>query len=145
MKTVKFVCLAFMLTSILSVCLAQKSKDNQKKYGKNELPEAMESNLELESKMVETMNRYAKANGWKETFKRAIITSEWKTVRNEWTGLILKRVKSAYLCASWPDGHCTYQLFTFGSDYNGSEYSGRIYRAGTGGQTTVWCSKLKKE
>ncbi len=61
------------------------------------------------------------------------------TVRNELTGTITGRIIYAYCQASWPDGHCTVQTFTFKQDYNGSTYSKVLNVTDVGEQRDVDC------
>ncbi|MBL4593990.1 MAG: hypothetical protein JKX68_09270 [Flavobacteriales bacterium] len=110
---------------------------------KNELPSAFTSNPTLESKMVATTNRYARSQGWKEIFSKAVITSDWYTIRHELTGVILGRKRSASICATWPDGHCTFQDMGFKQDYDGSKYSSTLIWNGVGSQTEIECHKIK--
>ena len=110
---------------------------------KNELPKAFISDATLESKMVATTNNYARSQGWKETFTKAVITSDWYTIRHELTGVILGRKRSASICATWPDGHCTFQDMGFKQDYDGSKYSSTLIWNGVGSQTEIECHKIK--
>jgi hypothetical protein len=110
---------------------------------KVELPEAAMKDAALEAKMVAFTNKYGASNGWKEKFSKAIITSDWQTLRNEITGVILGRKIEAAMCATWPDGHCTFQMIDFTEDYNGSAYSSSLGWGGVGDQSDIDCSKIK--
>jgi len=125
----------------------KKSKDNQKKYAKNELPEAADSDPELEALMVDVINKHARSKKWKETFHKAIIASEeWYIERNSVTGVILRRNRVAYMVAKWPDGHCSYQAILFYSRYDGTSYSDKIHFAMVKGTPQgIWCTKCKLE
>ena len=110
---------------------------------KIQLPEAVKSDPALEAKMVAFTNKYGTSNGWTEKFSKAIITSDWQTIRNENTGVILGRECEAAMCATWPDGHCTFQLIGFKEDYDGSAYSSQLIWGGVGEQSDVDCSRIK--
>ena len=110
---------------------------------KVELPQAVESDPELEAKMVAFTNKYAQANGWKEKFSKAVITTDWYTLRHKITGEILGRTRDAAMCATWPDGHCTFQIIGFQQDYDGSKYSSSLIWGGVGDQTEIECEKIK--
>lgn len=110
---------------------------------KVELPKAVVSDPSLESKMVAVTNQYAQSKGWKETFSKAVITTDWYTIRHKVTGVILGRSRDAALCATWPDGHCTYQIMGFKQDYDGSKYSSSLMWNGVGNQKEIECEKIK--
>lgn len=107
------------------------------------LPEAAKSDPALEAKMVAFTNKYAVANGWKEKFSKAVITTEWQTIRNDLTGVILGRTIDAAMCATWPDGHCTFQIIGFKQDYDGTNYSSALIWGGVGDQSEIECEKIK--
>ncbi len=122
---------------------ATVKKLNGANVAKVELPEAVESDPALEAKMVAFTNKYALANGWKEKFSKAVITTDWQTIRNELTGAILGRTRDAAMCATWPDGHCTFQTIGFQQDYDGSNYSPSLIWGGVGDQSEIECEKIK--
>lgn len=94
----------------------------------------------LETKMLAAAKRRAKAEGWKETPSKVKISDTgWSIQRNENTGVILGRTISAWVYATWPDGHCTYQDFGFHEEYDGSSYADNPIMEGVGAQTTCDC------
>ncbi|MCJ8292710.1 MAG: hypothetical protein HRT58_22380 [Crocinitomicaceae bacterium] len=44
--------------------------------------------------------------------------------------------------ASWPDGHCTYQVFSVRQDYDGAKY-GYTYQYRIGDQQKIACENAK--
>lgn len=107
--------------------------------------EALEAGMEdadLTAKILKATQRYAKNSGWKETFTKAKISStKWYVERNKVTGIIIARSVDAWVYATWPDGHCTYQVFGFKEDHDGTAYQTDVYLEGVGDQTTCDCSK----
>lgn len=102
--------------------------------------EAGMTDAALEAKMLAAAKRRAKAEGWKEAFSKVKISSTgWGINRNELTGTITGRSISAWVYATWPDGHCTYQDFGFSEEYDGSAYSDNPIMDGVGSQTTCDC------
>ncbi|MCH2229238.1 MAG: hypothetical protein MK105_02745 [Crocinitomicaceae bacterium] len=73
----------------------------------------------LEAKMLKKFNE----KGWKEQAKKVIILDkDWTIVRNNYTGVIIKRTINA-LIVSTIDGACVKEDFTFIQEHNGSSYS----------------------
>jgi hypothetical protein len=101
-------------------------KEGQKLHkGKtmSDVPVGM-SDPELEAEALKAINTYARSQGWKEKFTElVIIESEWSTIRNELTGVILGRTIDVYVKGVWPDGHCTGVVFGISQEFNGSGYS----------------------
>lgn len=98
------------------------------------------NNPALESNILEAMKSYAKAAGWSENYTTAkIISTDWTIMHNEATGAILGRTVMAALKATWPDGHCSYQVFTMEQQYNGSGYESSVTRCATGEQGNIDC------
>lgn len=94
----------------------------------------------LTAEVLKAIQGHATRSGWDEKFTKAkISSSDWMTVRNELTGTITGRTLYAYCQATWPDGHCTVQPFTFKQDYNGSTYSKAINVVDVGEQKDVDC------
>lgn len=98
-------------------------------------------NPELENNILAAMKDYAKTAGWSENYTEAkIISNDWNILRNDMTGAILARTIMAALKATWPDGHCTYQVFTMKQLYDGSgSYQKTISRYATGEQGQIDC------
>ncbi|HEX2616788.1 MAG TPA: hypothetical protein VHL57_04550 [Flavobacteriales bacterium] len=102
--------------------------------------EAGMTDAALEVKMLAAAKRRAKAEGWKETVSKVKISDTgWSTVRKESTGIITGRSMSAWVYATWPDGHCTYQDFGFFEEYDGTNYTGNVVMSRVGAQTTCDC------
>lgn len=94
----------------------------------------------LEKSLLSAIQTKAKADGWKEQFSRVIISGEdWTVQKNQYTGITLGRTISAWALAKWPDGHCTYQDFSFYEEYVGTTFSGKVTWHGTGDQTSCDC------
>ncbi|MFH1320328.1 MAG: hypothetical protein ABII90_06730 [Bacteroidota bacterium] len=88
------------------------------------IPEANIIDSVLETKIVETINKYAREKEWKEIFYKAIITSwDWSILRDFNTGIISGRLIDATLIAKWPDGHCTYREFKILQKFGGISYT----------------------
>ena len=97
-------------------------------------------NPELEAKMLKATQARAKAEGWSETHTKVKIESKaWTVVRNELTGVILYRMIGAWVYATWPDGHCTYQSFEFKQRHENAAYSTQITCDGIGKQLACDC------
>ncbi len=123
---------------------ATANKLNEAKLDQVKLPKAAANDAGLEAKFLACTQAHAKAEGWKETFVKCIITSrDWSIERNSLTGVILGRKRSAALCATWPDGHCTYQTFSFYQQYDGANYSSTVRFNGVGSQIKIGCNKFK--
>lgn len=97
----------------------------------------------LENEIVIAANKHAVKEGWKEKFKLAFINSEeWQPIRAQYTNELLGKRVDAYVYSTWPDGHCSMQLFSFRVDYlGGSEYTKKPYLWGIGDQEDVECIK----
>jgi hypothetical protein len=95
----------------------------------------------LEAGILKCIQNHAASMGWKEKFTKVKISStDWYIITNEYTGVILGRSLDAYCLATWPDGHCTAQVFSFRQQYNGSGYSKAFICDGTGKQEDVDCN-----
>lgn len=97
-----------------------KEEVARKKAAKVYLPKPTMRNQDFEQKIVAAANHHARRESWKETFTKAIITSnDWGIIRRKYTGAITGRILEAACVAKWPDGHCTYQYFNFEQAYTG--------------------------
>lgn len=104
--------------------------------------EAAMDDDEIEAMMVEAANSQARYASWKEVFSKAIIISDdWTIIRHSLTNKILSRTLSGKLLAKWPDGHCTYQTFSFNEEYDGTNYVGKMKLGTIGGQYQCDCSR----
>jgi hypothetical protein len=94
----------------------------------------------LEADILKCIQSKGTNSGWKEKFSKVRISStDWDMVYNEYTGVITGRTLDAYCQATWPDGHCTVQLFSFHQQYNGTGYSKTFTFYGTGTQEPADC------
>lgn len=96
----------------------------------------------LEAKILTAAQEHAKSNGWKEQFSKVKIQSkDWIVKRNEITGIILARTIDAWVFATWPDGHCTYQVFGFTQNYDGAKYQeNATFLESVGDQSKAVCN-----
>lgn len=95
----------------------------------------------LEADILKCIRNHAASKGWKEKFTKVRITStDWYIITKEYTGVIMGRSLDAYCLATWPDGHCTVQVFSFSQQYNGSGYSKTFTFEGVGQQEDVDCN-----
>jgi hypothetical protein len=103
------------------------------------LPKAMMADKNLEAKVLGAF----KAKGWPEQPKEVRITSEkWNIVRNKITGVITRRYIDAAV-GSTKEGKCSYQIFSFYQDYDGSGYQSEMYLEGVGISRDVSCKCMK--
>jgi hypothetical protein len=104
--------------------------------------EAGMTDASLEAKILKATQSYGKKQGWTETFTKVKIKSEgWTIIRNSVSGIIVGRSIDAYVYAVWPDGHCTYQNFSFTQSHDGSKFMDNTYLQGGGVQQDCDCSK----
>ncbi|HAS43457.1 MAG TPA: hypothetical protein DCS93_23455 [Microscillaceae bacterium] len=117
----------------------------KKNLARYQLPKAQMNNPALNKQVLQAIQRFGQAGGWKETFHKVVITSpDWQTITHESTGNIMGRMIEAACAAKWPDGHCTYQYFYFVQDHQGGgKYSQTVRRHATGRQYTIDCQKIK--
>lgn len=103
------------------------------------LPAAGMKDPALEAKIMAAFN----AKGWDEKFKSARITgTEWFYVRNELTGIIIKRSLNAVVAATL-NGECRYQSLTFSQNAADKGYQSTMYIDGIGDVTYVKCDCFK--
>ncbi len=109
------------------------------------LPKANMKNRYITKQMLKVVKKKASSEGWKEAFNKAIIISEDWSIQRDITfkSRILRRVISGLITAKWPDGHCSYQGFSFAQEYDGSKYSKKLKYYGTGEQIKIPCSCVK--
>lgn len=94
----------------------------------------------LAEKCLKKTIAHAKSQGWKETFTEVkIIDEDWSTIRHPKTGIVTGRIINIAAKATWPDGHCTYQEFSFIQDHDGTNYMNAVQFYGVGNQTTIDC------
>lgn len=95
---------------------------------------------ELSAKILKAAQRHASNNSWKETFVDAkIVSPSWYMQRHEVSGVLLGRAISGAVKATWPDGHCTYQTFSFFEEHDGSQFTGDVRLYSIGDQYTIDC------
>ena len=98
------------------------------------------NNSRLEQDAIDAINRYAAAEGWKERYYKAVITSyDWYISRNEWTSIITGRSLDVTLLGKWPDGSCRYAEFGVWQSYDGSKYSDVMQYNGIGSMYDAEC------
>ncbi len=107
----------------------------------DELTAAM-ADPKLEAKILTAAQSHAKSKGWNEQFSKVKIQSnDWIIKRNEITGIILARTVDAWVYATWPDGHCTYQVFGFTQNYDGVKYQeNATFLESVGAQSKAVCN-----
>lgn len=105
----------------------------------NCLPKAQMTDKVIEANILKAFL----AQGWQEKPKEVrIVDADWTIVRNEVTGVIVKRVIDAIVASS--NGYkCQYQIFGFAQDYDGSKYQTVIYLDNTGDPKQISCGCLK--
>jgi hypothetical protein len=97
-------------------------------------------NAVLTKDAVEAMNKEAISSNWKETFTKAKIKDkEWTIIKNGYTGIVLSRTIDMYLYATWPDGHCTVQIFAFEQQYGAGQFSKLLEYKAAGDQDQIDC------
>lgn len=109
------------------------------KYG---IPEPFMKNKKLEEEALKLMQNYARNQGWKEKYHKAIITSDYN-VKRSFAGLITGRTIIFALVGEWPDGRWTSQFFKIYQAYKGDDEYGPLRYDGTGKQRDVWGGALK--
>lgn len=108
------------------------------KIPKYRVPEAFEPDKKLEKEALKLMQNYARTNGWKEKFRKAIKTSDIRVKRNKYTGVYEGNTITFALAGEWPDGSWTIQYFnTFQSSDDGP-----LSYNGTGEQHLIWGEAL---
>ena len=65
--------------------------------------------------------------------------------RHKASNRILGRTRTAWVGAVWPDGHCTFQRFSFDQERVRLEYGGPFTLAGIGPQQQASCSDVTGE
>ena len=87
------------------------------------LPAGMQSPT-LEASMVEATQKYAAVEKILVKYTKVKIQdADWNTLRNESTGIILKRSVYAWAYATEPDGRCSYQRLVYQQEYDGHNFS----------------------
>lgn len=109
------------------------------------LPKAGMTDAKLEAAILEAFKAKASQGGWKEQPKFARITStKWNIIKNQNTGLIIKKYVDAVIVSNTKEGKCIYQTFGFSQDYmGGSAFQEDIYLDGIGSQKDINCKCLK--
>ncbi|WP_422349365.1 hypothetical protein [Flagellimonas sp.] len=102
------------------------------------VPEPFERDKKLEKEALTLMQNHARNSGWKEKFRKAIKTSDYRIKRNKFSGVIEGRTITFALIAEWPDGSWTSQYFnTYQVHEGGNDFGGLSYH-GTGDQHLIW-------
>lgn len=95
----------------------------------------------LEAKILEAF----KVKHWPEQPSAVRITStKWFIVRNELSGIIIRRTLSAVVASTRKPGKCQYQDFSFAQDYDGAEYQDQVYMLGVGGPHDMPCGCVQE-
>lgn len=133
MKKVFLYCISFLLFA------SAMSFAQNKKYFSDYTPGMKNTTLELQA--VNAINQKAENEHWKERYTKAIILSEdWVTETNEYTGVIVCRKLYMMLYGVWPDGKCKAVYFGFRQDYNGGgKYSKTLQYHSIGDMNDIEC------
>ncbi len=103
------------------------------KIPKYSVPEPFVTDRALEKEGLKLMQNYARSQGWKEKYVKAVVTSI-NDRRNKYTGIKVGESVIFALVGRWPDGTYTSQFFrTFRNDKNS-----RVRYDGTGKQRNVF-------
>ncbi len=120
-------------------------KEKTAELDNRELPKAELKSSSLEAKLLKAIQEFGENQGWKETFTKVVITSDWWYNKNKYSGRITGKTIEIAAVATWPNGKCTYQMFNMhreATDNLGKTF-GKIYRSGTGSQYDIRCDKVK--
>ena len=83
---------------------------------------------DLEAKMLQAVQKFAKAGGYKEEFTDLKIKSDsWIITRHEISGAVTGRNLVGYCKTKWPNGTCKVQSFIFRQEHNGTDFQDHIY------------------
>jgi hypothetical protein len=103
------------------------------------LPKAKMQDKTVEAGMLKAFN----SSGSRGEGKVAKITvGTWNIVRNENSGIILRRSIGGAIGFT-KDGKCKYQEFDFSQDHDGSKFLDEVYIRGIGGTTDINCGCFK--
>ncbi len=115
--------------AIASLCSAQKND-------KLCVPAAAFSDKAVEKSMMEA---YQKRGERAKPFKVIIEDKEWYPVRNELTGIIMRRTITATIVGKRGE-KCVKNSCVFAQEYDGSKYFGDIYVYGVRGESKIPCT-----
>ena len=91
---------------------------------------------------LKLVNEKAMADGWKEKYTKVKIEStDWGIIKNEYTGVIIKRRIDMQIYGVWPDGKCKMVGFGFEEEYSGGDKYGSLRYTGIGDMTQVICEQ----
>jgi len=97
-------------------------------------------NKALEADMIAAIQQ----QGWKETPLRAVITSdEWRILRNQVTGIPLRRVLNGEVAVKTPAGKCRVFAIGIAQEHDGSKYGKSRYYS-VGDSYDIECDDVKK-
>ena len=103
------------------------------------LPAKGQEDAKLEAEIIEAF----KKKEWKEQPQKAIITSsDWLIVKNNLTGIPLRRLLTATV-ASTREGKCIMQSFDFAQEFDGTGYTGKLYLYSVGSQDKIPCACME--
>lgn len=100
---------------------------------------ATQSQPDLEKSALATINTYASDQGWKEKFDKVKVVGNWEMVRHQVSGILLGRRIDVAAAAKWPDGKCTYQIFSVTQEHDGKTFMPQTAFGGVGKQTRIDC------
>lgn len=103
------------------------------------LPKAKMQDKAIETGMLKAFNS---SNSRGEGKVARIAESNWRIIRNETTGIILRRSIDGII-GSTKNGKCKYQIFGFSQDYDGSKYQNEIYLENEGSSNDVNCGCIR--
>ena len=105
----------------------------------NCLPKALMTDKVIEENILKAF----KAQGWKEQPKVVrIMDTNWTIVRNEVSGVIIKRTIDA-IVASTKGYKCQYQVFGFSQNYDRAKYQTEIYLDNIGDPKEISCKCIQ--
>lgn len=94
----------------------------------------------LEKKILAAVQGKASSDGWKEQFSKVTISStDWIVEKHPITDMPTGRVIDAWAYAKWPDGHCSYQSFSFYEEAVNGSFTGKVVWHGAGDQAKCDC------
>ena len=133
MKYIFFLAISFIFFTAVS-----SSAQNIKRFSDYS---AGMSNANLEQQAIDAINQKAENEHWKERYSKAVILSDdWVTETNEYTGTIVCRKLYMMLYGVWPDGKCKAVYFGFRQDYNGGgKYSKTLQYHSIGDMKDIEC------
>lgn len=122
----------------------KRAANNADKIKNQRLPKERLVENSLKAETLRAAKNWATKWGWKETVTKAYFSgTDWSIVRNNLTGIQLRREIRGVIVMSQPDGTCSFHHAVFGQEYDGSKYL-TVYTSGiTPGQIKLNCEHAK--